>query len=217
MGLAEALHDGTKALHTEAERSGVMGALLHGRASVDAYGRLLAALHAIYGALEHGLARHAAHPVLGAMSVADFSRGDALDHDLRALHGAPWRETAPTHPLAYEYAEHLHRLADDAPERLLAHAWLRYLGDLNGGQVVARLVRRAPALARVATAFYEFPGLAEPRFAAAAWRARLDALPLDGTAQAAIVEEARAGFRRHIALFTGLAGQDAAEPSRSEA
>lgn len=217
MGLAEALHDRTRALHTEAERSGVMGALLRGRASMDAYVRLLASLHAVYGALEHGLTAHAAHPVVGAMAAPDFARSEALDHDLRALLGAAWREAAPTHPLAYAYAEHLHRLAADAPERLLAHAWLRYLGDLNGGQVVARLVRRSPALARVATAFHEFPGLAEPRFAAAAWRARLDTLPLDEAARGAIVDEACAGFRRHIALFAELADQDAAEPSRSEA
>lgn len=193
-----------------------MGALLRGQASRDAYVRLLAALHAIYAALEQALEAHRGHPVLDPLASPAFARRAALEFDLVATLGANWRELAPTHPLAYAYAEHLHAMAATAPERLVAHAWLRYLGDLNGGQVLARLVRGARTTSSVATSFYEFRGLENPRAAAAEWRARLDLLPLDPAAQEAIVNEAREGFRRHIALFAGIGDQDEAASPRSE-
>lgn len=197
-----------------------MGAVLRGRATRDDYVRLLAALHAIYSALEHALTSHVTHPLLGPLTAPAFARRATLEFDLVATLGADWRALAPTHPLAYDYAEHLHRTSRNAPERLLAHAWLRYLGDLNGGQVLARLVRGAPATARMATSFYEFRGLVDPRAAAGEWRARLDTLPLPDEVQQAIITEACDGFRRHIALFAALgsaSAQDDTTSSRSEA
>jgi len=215
VGLAALLHDGTKPLHTEAERSGVMAALLRGRASREAYVRLLASLHAIYDALESELGRHAAHPVLGPLAAPEFARRAALEADLAAAIGPEWRTSVPADPLALAYAAHLRSLSREHPERLLVHAWLRYLGDLNGGQIIARIVRASETLGGIPTAFYEFPALAEPRAAAAEWRARLDRLPLSETEQSAMLAEAEDGFRRHIALFVALADQGEAISPRS--
>ena len=217
MGLAARLHDGTKPLHTDAERSGVMGALLRGRASREQYFLLLSSLHSIYEALEDALDYRVDHPALVSMQAPGFARRAALDADLTAALGRNWRDLAPAHPLALDYAAHLRGLATSAPERLLAHAWLRYLGDLNGGQIIARLIRDSEALAGVPTAFYEFPDIAEPRAAAAEWRARLDALPFSEADCSALVAEAQDGFRRHIALFAALGDQDEMTSGRSGA
>lgn len=217
MGLASQLHDGTKPLHTDAERSGVMGALLRGRATREQYFLLLSSLHSIYEALEDALDYRADHAALQAMQAPDFARRGALDADLTAALGRTWRDIAPAHPLALDYAAHLRGLATAAPERLLAHAWLRYLGDLNGGQIIARLIRGSETLADVPTSFYEFPALAEPRAAAGEWRARLDALPFTAEECSALVAEAQDGFRRHIALFAALGDQDDATSPRSAA
>ena len=213
MGLAAALHDGTKALHTEAERAGVMAALLRGQASRESYVRLLVSLHTIYDALEAALERHATHAVLGPLYVPAFARRAALEADLAAAVGPEWPTTLEVPPLAQAYAAHLRQLADAAPERLIAHAWLRYLGDLNGGQILARIVRGAESLRDLPTRFYEFPGLSDPRGAALEWKTRLDASPLDTPARVAVVDEAIEGFQRHIALFRAIADQPPASPS----
>jgi heme oxygenase len=215
VGLSAALHDRTKTLHTEAERSGVMAALLRGQASRAAYLRLLVSLHAIYDVLERGLEAHASHPSLAPLQAPDFARREALEQDLRAALGDDWAARTETPGLAQEYATHLAQLAREHPVHLLAHAWLRYLGDLNGGQILARLMRNSPALAGMTTHFYEFPALPEPRAAAAAWKARLDALELDDATHEALVAEAIEGFRRHILLFRAIADQDLAAPSPS--
>lgn len=218
LALSLRLRTQTKALHTQAERTGVMGQLLRGRASLASYTSLLVSLQEIYSALEDGLASHAHDAVLGPLVVPGFARATALATDIRALSaaGVPL-PTAATE--ARSYAAHLRELTRTDPPRLLAHAWLRYLGDLNGGQIIGRIVREALALPVGATQFYEFPALTDPMAAAAAWRVALDAAPLSGAVHDAIVDEAMDGFRRHIRLFEALspegngANQDAADSS----
>jgi heme oxygenase len=52
---------------------------------------------------------------------------------------------APPPPLS-AYTAHLHALSATQPALLLAHAYVRYLGDLSGGQVLRRRVAKAYAL-----------------------------------------------------------------------
>lgn len=210
--LSRALRESTRLLHTDAERAGAMGALLRGRVDRSTYVLMLSSLHAIYRALEDALQRNAEHESLAPLLVPGLERRAALAADLRALAGDAWPLTHPPHDLAVTYAAHLNTLGNNAPERLIAHAWLRYLGDLNGGQIIARIVRNTLTLDESSTAFYAFPALDDPMGAAGAWRTALDALPLTEDAQEAIVAEAADGFRRHIALFEGLADQDDAAP-----
>ena len=56
----------TKALHVEAERSGIIRELLRGSATRDGYILLLRNLLPAYQAMEKGLARHIKTPGLGA-------------------------------------------------------------------------------------------------------------------------------------------------------
>lgn len=208
--LSAELRSATKELHTEAERSGIMGALLRGRCSREEYAALLGSLEAIYGALEAGLAQHASHPVLGALYRPGFARHASLRADLDALRALGVSTTHGLPNEAERYVAQLQMLAAADPPRLLAHAWLRYLGDLNGGRIVGRLVRKSLALPAEATSFYEFPAFDDPMAEAAAWRAALDVAPFSAGTRASIVDEAITGFRRHIGLFRALAPASAA-------
>lgn len=203
--LSADLRASTKALHAEAERSGIMGALVRGNCSREDYAALLVSLEAIYDALETGLASHAAHPVLGALHRPGFARHAALRADLDALRalGVAVSDVLPNETL--RYVAQLRMLTAEDPPRLLAHAWLRYLGDLNGGQIIARIVRKSLALPADATRFYDFPDFTDPKAEAAAWREALDAAPLSAGTRESIVDEAITGFRRHIGLFRALA------------
>ena len=214
VSLSDALRSGTRELHTEAERTGVMASLLRGQLELAGYARLLAALREVYAALETELDAHADDPVLNRLRHPGFARRGALESDLAVLVRlgvAPATIAAE----ASDYAEHLRKLGREQPALLVAHAWLRYLGDLNGGRVLERIVRDKLGVPADAMSFYRFPALADPMAAAVAWRLALDTAPVDEELQAAIVAEARAGFERHIALFRALApaGQDAADSS----
>jgi heme oxygenase len=211
--LSARLRAETRDLHVQAERSGVMPEFLRGQLPLEGYGALLVALHAIYQALEEGLERNAGHRAIAALRHPGFARSAALASDvavLRRLGLAP----LDANEAAQAYAAHLRGLSTEDPLRLIAHAWLRYLGDLNGGRVLERVVRERLGVPAGAMSFYRFPALADPAAAAVAWRLALDGLELPDDVQSALVTEACEGFRRHIALFEALAGaQDAAEVS----
>ncbi|MFG6432050.1 heme oxygenase (biliverdin-producing) [Roseateles sp. LYH14W] len=201
--LSSRLKQETRPLHTRVEQSGVMAALLRGRLSLPGYCALLRNLHAIYEALEAGLGRH---PVDARLWRPELSRVQPLEQDLDRLHATPWRTHGPLMPATVAYVERLTLLGRTEPVLLLAHAYLRYLGDLHGGQVLARLVSRQFALdGQAGTAFYAFGDPAQVEALKADFRAGLDALPLTTEQADAFVAEACQAFRLHRQLFEELA------------
>lgn len=211
--LSARLRSETRELHVHAERSGVMAALLRGQLPLEGYAALIAALYEIYDALESGLDANAEHPMIAPLRRPGLARRSALAADLAVLRRLGLAPLEPARE-ATAYAAHLRALATEDPLRLVAHAWLRYLGDLNGGRILERVVRERLGVPEGAMAFYRFPALADPAAAAVQWRLALDALALDDATVDTLVAEASEGFRRHIALFEELADvQDAAEAS----
>jgi heme oxygenase (biliverdin-producing, ferredoxin) len=169
--LAERLRTETRALHAAAERTALMSALMRGTLDRATYCALLRNLHAIYAALEPALQRHAQHPALAALRLPGLARSAALEHDLHVLHGPHWASELAVCPAASAYAARVRGLDAAQPALLAAHAYVRYLGDLSGGQqlrgVVARITSPAGASA---TAFYEFGDAAQARALTQAFR-----------------------------------------------
>lgn len=204
--LAVRLREETRAEHRAAERGGFVHALMRGQLTRERYTHYLHALWPIYEALEAGLQRHARHPVAGRLALPELYRSPALAADLGDdLDLVPM----PVVPAAIAYTERLYRLADAAPSLLVAHAYTRYLGDLSGGQMLRRGAARilglpvdAPHGSR-GLAFYDFP-IGEAEAYKQAFRARLDALPIDAGQAAAIIGEARWAFAGTAAVFSEL-------------
>lgn len=203
--LAARLRAATKDLHHAVERAGVMRSLLRGQLSRGGYLALLRNLHAIYLALEPALERHARHPQLQALHQPRLARAPALAQDLLVMHGPGWADDLPLQPAADAYASHLRQLADSQPALLAAHAYVRYLGDLSGGQMLATLVMRPPQQVPAdAVAFYDFGSPDQVAGLALALRQGLDHIARDETEAEAVVTEACAAFERHRQLFEQL-------------
>lgn len=203
-GLAARLAAQTRAMHREAESAGVMRELLAGRVTRDRYVALLANLQSLYVALESALARHAAHPAIAPIRLPGLARADALGRDLAVL--SP-RRVAPAPVAATRmYVARIDELDATWPAGLVAHAYVRYLGDLSGGRIVGERVRQALALdGGSGLAFYDFGAGFDVAGAKARFRAALDALPLAAKDVEAVVAEAVEAFRRHVAMFESLA------------
>jgi len=57
----------------------------------------------------------------------------------------------------HAYVSRLTHLIEEEPRRLLAHSYVRYMGDLSGGQTIKRNIRKAYGLVdKRGTTFYEF-------------------------------------------------------------
>jgi heme oxygenase len=202
--LRAATHD----LHAVAERGGIYGALIAGRASRTGYLLLLRNLEPVYAALEQGLETDA---VLAPFDAGLLRRGPAITRDLDHLSGPRWRQDLPLLAPAADYANHLANLAETDPPLLLAHVYTRYLGDLSGGRLLRRLVQERLGVPPEALAYFDFPEhvpsagpCEEPTTLGGALRTAI-AHAAQSRVHDGIVEEACAAFSLTIALSEAVA------------
>lgn len=204
--ITERLREATRTLHSEVERAGVMRLLLLGQLECAGYCRLLRNLHAVYVALEAGLMQNASNPALAALRCEPLFRGDALSADLNFLDGPNWPDAIRLTEAATQYSNHLTALAGSAPLLLGAHAYVRYLGDLSGGQVLKQVVaKRLRLQSDHGVQFYDFGSAADVANLAQTFRAALNLMADDEASAQALADEACAAFARHRTLFEALA------------
>jgi heme oxygenase (biliverdin-producing, ferredoxin) len=199
------LREATHALHVEAERSGVIGQLLRGGSTREAYALLLRNLSPAYRAMEDGLVRHSNSPALRAVGRPELFRTEALESDIERLAGASWRESLPLLPAGERYAKRVSAAANGSA-RLVAHAYLRYLGDLSGGQIMKRLLAKSLGLEADALGFYDFPAIADLSAFKNEYREAIDGSVVAGANPIDVVDEAIVGFRLTIELSEAVAG-----------
>ena len=155
--LASQLREGTKKSHTLAENTAYMKCFLKGFLAVEPFTKLLSNLYFVYSKLETELFRHRSHPVLGQLYFPQLDRKTNLEADLEYYYGNNWRELIASSEAGRNYVAYLHEISNTEPVLLVAHSYVRYLGDLSGGQALKNLVRSALELpADLGTRFYEF-------------------------------------------------------------
>ena len=187
--------------HRAAETRGFITELMGGALSLDEYTRYLAQLAWVYEALEERGSR----PGDPAVFDPALSRMAAIDADLAALGASDWRESHPPLPETAHYAAHLRAITDD-DVRYLAHHYTRYLGDLSGGQAIARLVARHYGATPDQLAFYRFDlagdGVVHYK---RGYRDAMNALALSPVEVDVLIAEVRESFRLNSAIFEALA------------
>lgn len=204
--LSQVLRAETTEAHTLAERSGIMRSLLRGTITRGAYVSLLRNLAGIYRPLEEELDRHASHPALVGIKLNSLRRLDRLECDIAALSvDLPSVATAEA-PATREYAARLREIGHSSPELLLAHAYVRYMGDLSGGMMLSGIVARTLGIAEEqgGLAFFAFPDIPDPAAFKGAFRDAIDSATQFVAAPEAIVREAQYGFALHERLFREL-------------
>jgi heme oxygenase (biliverdin-producing, ferredoxin) len=159
--LSEALRERTSALHAEAERSGIVSDILRGKADRRGYALLLRNLLPAYAEMEAQLERCASSPALRAFARQELRRADRIVADLVTLSGPRWQHELALLPEAERYAARV--AAADGGVRLVAHAYVRYFGDLSGGIVLKRLLMASLGLGPEAMTFYDLPPGADPK------------------------------------------------------
>lgn len=177
-----------------------MADLLRGRIRPHAYLRLLESLLPVYGVLEDGLRRHARLPAIAPFARPELLRAGRLAEDVAILVGRLAEGARGPLAAGRRYAERIEEISRSGPERLLAHAYVRHLGDLSGGQVVRRILARTPGIGPDAVRLYEFPEIADLERAKVEYRAALDRAGDRLADPEEIVEEACEAFRLSIAL-----------------
>ncbi len=204
---SSALREATITEHRETERAPFVRGLLRGELPIDAYIAMTAQWSFLYEALEDEVDRHRADPNLAPFLSDALRRGPSLAADLTSLIGPDWRVKVEPTPGTSAYVARLATLGTDWPAGLLAHHYLRYLGDLSGGQIIARVVRKTYGLEDAGTAFYRFDGIPDIASFKASYRRCLDEIPADGDARRRLIDEVDDGYRMAARIFVDLARQ----------
>jgi heme oxygenase len=218
VGLAGLLKSGTATSHQEAEKTRFIHEFVKGNVTQETYRKLLVSLYHVYKVMEELWDEHWEHPLLEPLYFPDeLCRTAALLSDCLYFGIDPVSEPVSKATLAY--VTELRRQAQASPELLLPHAYVRYLGDLSGGQVLKKAAIRGLGLPGngKGTQFYDFPRIQDLKKFKRMYRARMDSLPLNQDQAAALVEAADAAFKLNIEIFLELEGQDPVKPTQSPA
>ncbi|EUC63323.1 heme oxygenase [Rhizoctonia solani AG-3 Rhs1AP] len=166
----------TTRAHNAVHHSELAGKLLRGELPKDEYIYFMMLLWRVYNAIEEGLETHSTNPALApTYRPALLSRTSRLSADIAYLLDTTedaWQSTplyrslvsAPPKGLR-DYVSHLEGLtvSKDSTDnaRLLAHAYVRYLGDLSGGQSIRNRMAKAYDLpgTGAGASFYDFGSL----------------------------------------------------------
>lgn len=205
-GFAARLREQTADAHTAAERSPFMAELLEGSLDVAALTAYLAQVHQLYAVLEPAVDALRDHPQVAPFADDALRRLPAVAADLAEHLGDGWREALVPLPATTRYADRLAAVAG-WPAGVVVHHYLRYLGDLSGGQVVRRLLARGHGWEEDRLRSWTFAGVASPKRYRDGYRAHLDAVAgahWDAAERDRVVEEARLGYRLNEELFAEL-------------
>jgi heme oxygenase len=130
------LHARIGAAHRQAEGMAFARSLLGGEAAPLQLAALIRSLQPAYGLIEARGPELAAALGASALPWSELARHGVLTDDMARLAAAGVPAT-PELPAARAWLEHLQLLARQAPHRFMAHVYVRYGGDLSGGQQLA--------------------------------------------------------------------------------
>ncbi|TFK24927.1 heme oxygenase-like protein [Coprinopsis marcescibilis] len=226
--LATLLRESTHEAHDAVATSKGAKLLLSGTLAREEYVRYLMMLWHIYDAIERALDKHASHPVLEpTYNPTLLARAPALSADIAHLldvDEGSWR----THPIYRElatpslpdplaaYVARIEELAGGGvdPSPLLAHAYVRYLGDLSGGQSMRHILAKAYGLDEaegLGIEFYAFKELKSAKAAGLGEMKRIKEWYREGMTKggegrdvdvlASIVNETGTAFKLNAGLF----------------
>ncbi|MCS4490767.1 biliverdin-producing heme oxygenase [Corynebacterium sp. ES2794-CONJ1] len=203
--LSAELKSSTAAAHEQAEHSSYMDDLIGGNLNQAAFIALQQQAYLFYQALEEATDAIRESGFAGALLDPVLNRTDKLAKDLEVLTGATWKSQIRPLPATNEYIARLHDIRDtlDGP-RLVAHHYVRYLGDLSGGQVIARMMSRQYNIGHEALTFYAFPEIAKLKPYKDRYREELDTLNLTADDRDRLVREASDAFVFNHNLFADL-------------
>jgi len=128
------LRELTKEAHTAAERSAFVKILFSGNINPKLYATYLKNQHPMYEILEI-----CAMPLQVLHGLPDVRRAPAILEDFIELWGNNNPEQPKICPVTMKYVNYIMSIKDD-PKKLMAHVYVRHMGDLAGGQMIAKKV-----------------------------------------------------------------------------
>ncbi|KAG2236118.1 heme oxygenase-domain-containing protein [Thamnidium elegans] len=213
--LASAMREGTKVVHRAAETSVFTRRFLKGEINGDEYGRYINSLYFVYKHMEDLLEQYKNHPVVSIIHFPhELNRREAIEKDLEFFYGqdrvAELIDPKTMTPAVKKYVQAMEDACAKSPALLIAHSYSRYLGDLSGGQILSKRLKKCVLMmdeqdgswdTTEGLNFYYFNNLGNQTDFKNFYRERLNAAKVDQATRDLIVAEAVQSFELNINLF----------------
>ncbi|MEZ0391765.1 MAG: biliverdin-producing heme oxygenase [Pseudobdellovibrionaceae bacterium] len=200
--LSSRLREATQSVHTMVEGADFIKKLFQGSCTHSEYYLYLWSFQKIYESLEAALSENLNHPAISPIFFQEILRLSALNEDLKGWSSHRSEVSDEIQGAVSKYQNYLLQLAKSNPELLVAHAYVRYLGDLSGGQVFAKVLsRRFPE-----TNFFNFYAFPDSNVAdlKKSFRDGLDQVGVLLTDHGKFCEEAITAFQFNGDVFRAL-------------
>ncbi|WP_166986319.1 biliverdin-producing heme oxygenase [Canibacter zhoujuaniae] len=204
--------------HSDSEGASFMADIMRGQAPLQDYIDLVAQHYYMYAALEEVTTLLAQEDATRPFISEELLRMSALEADLEHLIGDDWREKIAPVPAVTEYTNRIRKCgAEGYLPGIVAHHYTRYLGDLSGGQMIARRMRKQHGFEHAGVEFYEFNSIPDLDAFKNEYRANLDALgeTLDAAGHERFLDEVRMAYEFNTAVFNDLAAVKAEAVTRA--
>ena len=189
--LSQTVKEASKEVHTEAERSPFMVALMRGDLPSEAYFDYIAQLAPIYEAIEKWNGK-----------LPFFDR--RLDRFERIIADLEYIGTRVVLNETIAYVKHIKKIIKLKDEvRLVAHHYTRYLGDLSGGQAIGALVARNLSIPPNFLSFYDFEDVGDRVRYKETYKENLDTL-IDPKDHERFIQEVILAFEYNKKIFYAL-------------
>ncbi len=206
-GFAARVKRETDGEHSDAEGSSFMSDLLEGTLPESAYVSLLVQQWFVYRALEDAGRALEDDPVAAPFLDDKLLRMAQLEADLRFHLGDDFADKISPLPSTERYADRITEISGQWSPGFVAHHYLRYMGDLSGGQIIRRLMERAYGYDTDGVRFYIFDQIPKTKPYKDDYRAHMDALDLDEPGKQRFIAEVAAAFRFNRDMFADLAAE----------
>lgn len=165
--------------------------------------------------MEELLAQYKDHPVVSIIHFPhELNRREAIEKDLEFFYGkdrvAELTNTETMTPAVKKYVKAMQDACAKSPALLIAHSYSRYLGDLSGGQILSKRLKKSILKLDENDSswdtieglnFYHFHNLGNQTDFKNFYRERLNAAKVDQNTRDLIVSEAVQSFELNIDLF----------------
>ncbi|MBT1018622.1 biliverdin-producing heme oxygenase [Canibacter sp. lx-72] len=198
--------------HSESEGADFMTDIMRGISPLSDYTALVVQHYVLYKELEKASDKLAENPLTAGFDTPALRRIKALEIDLQHLLGANWEAHCKALPASSAYAARIREIAANGWHAgIVAHHYTRYLGDLSGGQMIAKRIRSQHGLESNGVAFYEFAELGDLNEFKQQYRAQLDRLgsELNSQERKKFLQEVGIAYDFNTEVFNQLAAQKA--------
>jgi heme oxygenase len=202
------LKEGTKTSHSSAENTKFIAQFLKGALDREEYRKMMADLYYVYSTMEKRIGE-TQDPLADTLKQwqVKLNRTASLEEDLKHYYGPSWRNEVVPSESCNAYCSRINEVAEKDPYLLIAHHYVRYIGDLSGGQILKNIAGKALNQSKgEGLRFYDFPSIDDARVFKKQYREVLDGLELDEQKRMSLIAEANYGFRLNMDIFDELQG-----------